>query len=290
MSIELIRLAQANGAKLIPSISGGKDSQAMLRVLRNNGFDFDRVVHCDLGRVEWPQTMSMCERSAAEYNVPMIPVYRSDKRELMDLWRDRMVQLMGTGKPFWSSSTNRYCTSNMKIHQVNRYFTSVGCDFIISCEGIRADESTGRAKKDPLTVRFNSSTHYNGMTAEEAIAEFVPSKKLYLSWYPIFNYSTEEVWNTYGQTRETLLAARAHYKATGEIVTWWPFHPAYAMGNDRLSCMFCIMGSVNDLTNAAQQNPALLLELIEMEKESGFTFKNNWSLTALQTTNDGAKY
>ena len=35
-------------------------------------------------------------------------------------------------------------------------------------------------------------------------------------------------------------------------------HYAYALGNERLSYVFCIMASRNDMANAARHNPSLL--------------------------------
>lgn len=59
-------------------------------------------------------------------------------------------------------------------------------------------------------------------------------------------------------------------------------HPAYALGNQRLSCMFCIMGSRNDLRNAAKQNPELFARYVEVEKRTGYTMhQSRKSLTEL---------
>jgi 3'-phosphoadenosine 5'-phosphosulfate sulfotransferase (PAPS reductase)/FAD synthetase len=71
----------------------------------------------------------------------------------------------------------------------------------ISCEGIRAGESDARKKKNPLVIRAKiTSSYYKGMTVEEAIANFRPGKRLAITWFPIFNFTLEDVWNTKGQT------------------------------------------------------------------------------------------
>ena len=48
-------------------------------------------------------------------------------------------------------------------------------------------------------------------------------------------------------------------------------HYAYALGNERLSCVFCIMASKRDLTNGAANHPALLAEYAAMESLTGYT-------------------
>jgi len=222
-------------------------------------------------------------------------VKRKDGRGLLAHWRARLVALMGKGKPFWSSSKNRYCTSDMKRDPINRFFTLCG-NFIISCEGIRAEESTGRAKKVPLKLRTSKCSEFYGykacdvktrkivtvwMTVEEALAAYDGVHKLALDWYPIFNFMLDEVWATRKMYKKDLAIARQQYKQQKQVPVWWPFHPAYVYGNDRVSCMFCIMGSLNDLAVAAEHNPGLLKEMIAMEDKGGATFKNDWSLKKL---------
>jgi 3'-phosphoadenosine 5'-phosphosulfate sulfotransferase (PAPS reductase)/FAD synthetase len=280
--IEQVIKAIGKGAKLYANLSGGKDGQAMLKTVINYGLPVDSVLHCDLGRVEWPQSMGMCQRSAKEFGLPLHVIYRTDKRDLLAHWQHRMLQLKGQGKPFWSSSKNRYCTSDMKRDPTDKFLNSQGSGIIINMEGIRAQESRDRAKKNPFTIRRRiTSSYYKGMTVEEAIENYKPGKRLGITWFPIFNYSLDEVWSTYGVDDHDLQRARDVYKTHRYIVSWWPFHPAYAMGNDRVSCMFCILGSINDLQNGAEHNPELLQEMVAMEDEGQATFKDGWSLKTL---------
>jgi len=283
--IDLIQTAVAKGAKIYSSISGGKDGQAMTVSLAKWGFNIEALVHADLGRIEWKESLQHCQDMAFSYGIPLEVVKRKDKRDMVDHWKNRMFKLLGTGKPFWSSKAQRYCTADMKRDPINRFFNSTKNNFIISCEGIRADESCDRAKKQPLSMRPKMcSTYYRGMTVEEAIANYNPKKKLVLTWFPIFNFTTADVWNSVIGTEgeNHLKFAREEYQSTGVVPSWWPFHPAYVYGNERVSCMFCVLGSLNDLKNGAKHNPELLDELIEMERQSGFTFKQNFSLQSLK--------
>jgi len=192
----------------------------------------------------------------------------------------------------------RYCTSDLKRLPSNQFFQSCGHNLIISCEGISAEESNARALKNPLTVRDCSSSYYKekvtyttkkgetktkmaAKSVEWCIANYREDKRMVLTWYPIFNFTIEEVWATYGMDEDKLFIARNFYIRKKHVTKAWAFHPAYVMGNNRVSCMFCILGSINDLQNAAKQNPELLHQMIAMEQEGKATFKHNWSLKNL---------
>lgn len=295
--IDLICLALSKGAKVFSSISGGKDGQAATKVLYNWGIPIEGLVHADLGRVEHEESLPMCQKQSAELNIPLFVVKRADGLGLLEYWKRRMKLLQGKGIPFWSSSASRYCTSDLKRGPINAFFTSTKYNFIISCEGIRAEESPARAKKEPLSVRDNSSKYYkywhsskiNGrkkiykaQSVEWCLENYNSKKRLILTWYPIFNFTIEEVWATYNQTCETLRVLRQYYNNSQRVPNAWNFHPAYVKGNERVSCKICILGSLNDMQNGADSDPELLNEMIEMEEYSGFTFKQNWSLKNLK--------
>lgn len=52
-------------------------------------------------------------------------------------------------------------------------------------------------------------------------------------------------------------------------------HYAYALGNERLSCVFCIMASRNDLKNGATHHPDLLEQYAALEARTGYTMHMN---------------
>lgn len=267
-----------------------------LRTLVKNQIPIAGLIHCDLGRSEWPQSLTQCRQQATEYSLPLHVLKRKDGLDLLAYMWKRLRKLEGTGKPFWPSSAARYCTSDLKREPSNYFFRNCGHNLIISAEGIRAEESTARAKKHPLGVRPGVTSDYytyiDGYKQDgKAVRKFHsieqclelykqdPSKRLVLNWYPVFNMTVTEVWAAYGMTVGLLLKAREIYKTTSLVPTWWPYHPAYAFGNDRVSCMFCIMGSLNDLQVAADHDPDLLEEMILMEQEGDASFKHGWSLS-----------
>lgn len=257
-----IRQSVAEGAVLAVSISGGKDSQAILKVikkwhqeekLKNKLF----AIHADLGRAEWDETPEFVEKYTSQLGVELVVVRRErngKEMDLLDRWIERKEQLEGTGKPFWSSAMARYCTSDLKADPINRYLRQF--DNVISIEGIRWEESKARSLKPRWKVRTEIAT--KGRKA--------------LTWNAIIDYSMNDVFATWGQSVELYRKAQLEYRLTGKVPEWWNFHPAYAMGNDRLSCSICILGSLNDRLNGIKHNPKFADAIQALEDETGFEF------------------
>jgi len=155
----LIDKAISLGAEIHCSVSGGKDGQAMTKMLATNGYPITSMIHCDLGRVEWPQSIDMCRKQAKEFTLPLHILKRKDGLDLLAYWYRRLLLLKDTGKPFWSSAKSRYCTSDLKRGPSNVFFTTCG-NLVISAEGIRAQESKARAKKQPLSIRGSKTSEF----------------------------------------------------------------------------------------------------------------------------------
>lgn len=131
------------GTALAVSVSGGKDSDAMLRRLtalhqsqRWTGQLF--AITADLGRIEWAGTLEHIQSVCTELDVALI-VVRRQKGSMIDRWDERRQVLISQqhaeegaiapvkesnglletasvkecSKPFWSSSTARYCTKEL---------------------------------------------------------------------------------------------------------------------------------------------------------------------------------
>lgn len=104
-----------------------------------------------------------------------------------------------------------------------------------------------------------------------------------IDWNPILDWSVTDVWEAIGHSMAEL-RARRHLWSVGQkasALDGWLAHPAYVLGNERLSCALCILGSPGDLENGARHNPELFAELVEMERSSGFTFQQDFSLVEL---------
>ena len=260
------------GATLAISISGGKDSQAMAIALadlhRSKGWTGEVFcIHADLGRIEWPETPGQVERIAQLAGVPLVVVRRSDGQDMIDHWRARGDRMRAKGqapRP-WSDSKNRFCTSDMKRDPIDIYlrrYTNVVC-----AVGIRAQESAARAKQPSWAVRTKLATKTRQAT----------------TWHPLLNWRLGQVLQACGHTWMEMRRRQEQY-AKGlkhTALSGWQLHPAYVFGNERLSCQFCVLASNNDLRTGAQHRPEVLAELISMEAEYGFTFRQGHSLAEL---------
>jgi 3'-phosphoadenosine 5'-phosphosulfate sulfotransferase (PAPS reductase)/FAD synthetase len=261
-----ISAALSNGYALALSISGGKDSQAMVSAVMSayhaNGWTGPVfAIHSHLGRAEWPQSLPHCEVICEDAGIPLVVVERA-QGDLVDRLWERLEKLRGQGKPFWPSAANRYCTSDLKRNPINKHLRQY--KGVISAEGIRSGESKTRCHKPLWEVRQAIQT----MTRNA------------YTWNPIKEWVIADVWQACGTSQADLERRRALYR-TGyqtEALAGWPAHPAYVFGNERVSCALCVLATRNDLQVGADHNPGLLAEYLRMEDESGYTFKQGFSL------------
>ncbi|GAF66397.1 putative phosphoadenosine phosphosulfate reductase [Bacillus sp. TS-2] len=218
-----------DGAIFYISHSGGKDSQAMYSLLKELVPPKQIVlVHADLGKVEWSGVQEHIKKNSEH----KLNVVRANKTFL------EMVEKRGK----WPSAAYRQCTSDLKRGPIFKFIRNDlkerGAEIAINCMGLRAEESSSRAKKAPFT--------YN---EKESVNKRV--KRHVYNWLPIFHFTTKEVFEAIDNA--------------GQKPFW-----AYKK-NKRLSCVFCIMGCVNDLRHGAEQRPDLYKEYVELEKKIGHT-------------------
>lgn len=243
-----IKTLIADKALFVVNHSGGKDSQAMLiKLLEIVPREQLVVVHASLGDVEWTGALELAEKQAADAGLPFI-VARAEK-SFLDMVERRFEARPDV--PSWPSAKHRQCTSDLKRNpierEVRRYLKERGLLKVVNCTGIRAQESASRAKAH-VFVRNNKNS--------------VAGRDWY-DWAPIHSLSTVEVFAT--------------IRDAGQEP-----HPAYAAGNQRLSCVFCIMASRNDLRIGAQLNPDLFKRYVALEEKTGYTMHmSRKSLTEL---------
>lgn len=235
------------GAECAISVSGGKDSQAMLTNAANwfraQGFPGRLfAIWANLGRAERSETPDFLAGLCARVDVPLEtvrPVVGGVEADLQASLGRRKEQLTGQGAPFWPTRGLRYCTS-LKRDACDKRLRRAA--LIVSLEGIRAEESDERAEKAPWTVRASiTSARYRTLSPQDAWSEYcrdrvrlsaVPVQeslfdvdedatcvssartggRLALTLYPLFFWSQAEVWEACGTSLAEVEERRALYR------------------------------------------------------------------------------
>lgn len=242
------------GTLFVSNHSGGKDSQAMLiKLLDIIPAHQLVVVHASLGAVEWPGALELARNQAKTAGLPFI--IATARKTLLEMVARRFENRPEV--PSWPSASTRQCTSDLKRgpiqREVRRYAKANGFKTIVNCLGLRAQESPGRAKRQ--VFRKNETDSNSVLTWYE--------------WLPVHLMKTDEVFATIRESGQ-----QPHY--------------AYALGNERLSCVFCIMASRNDLRNGARHHPELLEQYAALETRTGYTMHMN-RIPIRELTTDIAK-
>jgi 3'-phosphoadenosine 5'-phosphosulfate sulfotransferase (PAPS reductase)/FAD synthetase len=239
-----IEAALLAGAPLVISVSGGKDSDAttyaLLDWLHQRGLKNEvHLVHADLGRAELKATPAHVEELARLTGLPL-HIVRHSKFDLLDGIKNRMATRPEV--PPWPSAEYRQCTSDWKRGPISKWIRNQFPTGTVVCAmGLRADESPARAKKPVAKLR----------------ADCCSKVRTVYDWLPIHTQSKDDVWETIGDR---------------------PHHPAYDLGNDRVSCALCILANKGDLLNGATQDPELFREYCDIEIKSGFSFRHKFWL------------
>jgi 3'-phosphoadenosine 5'-phosphosulfate sulfotransferase (PAPS reductase)/FAD synthetase len=253
---EEISAALRHGAPVAVGVSGGKDSQAAaIRVseyLDEISHSGPRLlIHADLGRIEWNQSLGVCERLARRLGWELAVVRRS-AGDLLQRWETRWANNVERYADLscvrlilpWSTPGMRFCTSELK--------TAVICSAlrkrfpgqaIISAVGIRRAESSNRARMPIASVQ-------PGLSRKATTG---------WNWNPIIEWPNQAVYSYLEDRNE-------------------PLHPAYSdFGASRVSCSACIMSSLADLQAALRYEPnqSAFRAIVDLEIRSTFAFQGS---------------
>jgi 3'-phosphoadenosine 5'-phosphosulfate sulfotransferase (PAPS reductase)/FAD synthetase len=246
------------GAPVALSVSGGKDSGAMALAtsayLDEIGHQGPRLlIHADLGRVEWRESLPMCQALADRLDLPLV-VVRRQAGDLLDRWRVRWrnnceryanLETVRLILP-WSTASMLFCRSELKAAIICRELVQrFPQQTILSATGIRWQESSTRAKAPIWAPQYrleNATHHTKGV-----------------DWHPIVAWTLEQVLG-YHQLRQ------------------FPLHEAYTRyGMSRVSCAYCILAGLADLvaSTTCPDNQGLYRELVAIEIISTFSFQES---------------
>lgn len=249
----------AQNAPVAIGVSGGKDSTIAafetVEYLDAIGHTGPRVlIHSDLGRVEWKDSLPTCERLAERLGLELI-VVRREAGDMMDRWlvrwrnnvaRYEQLECVKLILP-WSTPSMRFCTSELKTAVICReLIRRFPGQTIVSVAGIRREESARRAKSPVAQAQPKLTSKKHKTTG--------------VDWHPILDFKLEDVW-------------------LGHKSRDFPLHEAYGtFGSSRVSCAFCIMGSERDLKASAScpDNQDVYREMVGLEARSSFAFQSNW--------------
>lgn len=231
------------------SHSAGKDSACFYEVVKKLVPNENIVVvHANLGEVEHNGVIDYIQNNIDE------------KLNIVSSKHSFLGYVLRRGK--FASPQQRWCTSDFKTSPISKFIRNDlkkrGLKIGVNVMGLRAEESSNRAKKLPLCVN-KSQTPKGDYDRISDVTAFDPNfdikTRVIYDWLPILNFTESDVYDT---------IAAAGKKP----------HPAYGSRgskNNRLSCIFCIMGSKNDLSNGAKDYPELYAKHVAIERVTGNT-------------------
>lgn len=237
-------------------VSGGKDSDAcaiaVSRYLDEIGHSGPRVlIHADLGRVEWRDSLPSCERLAAKIGWELITVQRK-AGDMLARWEGRWANNVARYQELscvklilpWSTPSMRFCTSELKVDVITSALKKrFPAHDIINVAGIRRQESANRSR----------------MPVAAPMAKLQRKGCAGLSWNAIIEWPIQDVFYAIADAGLGL-------------------HEAYTTyGASRVSCAYCIMSSQQDLIAATtcEGNHDLYIQMVELEAASTFAFQGN---------------
>ena len=237
--------------KLICSVSGGKDSTAMVLRLLDMGFTFDQMqmVYMDTGW-EHKKTYEYLDYLEDFFKVPILRLKREVKiKEPHGPFIEKIETMLGFESPyvrmlfrknFFSNRLGKWCTSQLKMRPFKDFLKTLEDEYI-SCVGIRREESQRRS------------------TYPEK--EWADNFDCYI-WRPIIDFTLDEV-------------IAIHHKH-GLI----PNH-LYLTGSHRVGCWPCIFSRKKEIAALDADRISIIQEL-----ENYMTKINNKEMTFFMNRSD----
>lgn len=223
--------------KILVSVSGGKDSHAMLFLVkeladRHGVSDRMIAVYADTG-MEWHNAEAHVRTICAAAGVQVEVVY--PVRPMLKKFEFRFNQIKGRiQKCGFPSQKCRWCTSEQKVAPMDKFMRQF-TGKLLKVTGERWGESNDRSKYHEYVFVPRIST----------------AKRMIYGWRPMLSYTKDDVWS---MVRDTGV----------------PRHVCYDMGCDRLGCAECIFSSDLDLRIEMRENPETFEALDRLEVDSGY--------------------
>ncbi|MFW5759092.1 MAG: phosphoadenosine phosphosulfate reductase family protein [Bacteroidota bacterium] len=203
----------------IVSMSGGKDSTAMLLLMLEKGERVHSVVTFDTGW-EFPAMHSHIDKLEAYTEIPFVRLspkkpftYWMFEREIVAKKGDKKGQVHRIGNG-WPSPMRRWCT-RLKVDSINNYVKTV--DSPVSCVGYAADEAY-RLKSNSKIKRRYPLIEY-GIDEDEALKI---CKSHGFHWDGLYNiFSRVSCFCCPLQSKKELRKLRRHYPELWQKMLYW---------------------------------------------------------------------
>lgn len=234
---------QFNPDRVVVSVSGGKDSAALMQWAVDN-FEKDLIVcvHAKID-IDWKETVPVVEAQCKHFGLPLTVVSAIDKDGkdlgflsiLTGIRRDRKTG--EAKKNQFPNMGNRWCTSRLKVGPIDKFVRSLKGRVLVLI-GERREESSQRAKLEAWRPDEN-----NSKVGREVV-----------KFSPILDLTEKQVWN--------IIEANNI-----------PKHPCYSWGVSRASCAICIFSSNKEIALAAKHAPEIVAKYVESEAKIHHTFR-----------------
>jgi 3'-phosphoadenosine 5'-phosphosulfate sulfotransferase (PAPS reductase)/FAD synthetase len=210
------------------------------------------LIHADLGRIEWKDSIKSCERLSKLLGYPL-EVTKRTQGDMIDRWEQRWHDNLARYENLevsriispWSSAQWRFCTSEMKVHPIARRLSEMyPGQTILNITGIRQEESHKR-KDAPAWKIHKPLDDKRGCTG--------------ITWNPIRLFTEAQIYQIHEDND------------IEKHVAYVKFH------SSRVSCAFCILASLHDLVQSTYcvENLDAYFLLIDLEFRSSFSFQSN---------------
>lgn len=226
--------------KIFISVSGGKDSHAMLWLVRDladrQGVPREKLlaIYADTG-MEWHNAGAHVQALCKAAGVELATVYPVRPMIEKIAFRIDRIKKAGKSQSGFPTPDCRYCTAEQKVAPMDRLIRRYSGK-LLKVTGERWAESKARS----TYTEFVSVPRLNSR------------KRVVYGWRPMLAYSEADIW--------------AMVRDTGV-----PRHVCYEMGCGRLGCAGCIFSKDHELRIEMRENPAIFEALDRLEAESGYT-------------------
>ena len=229
--------------KVVVSVSGGKDSAALMQYAVEN-FPKEKLVCCHAKiDIDWKETVPVVEAQCRHFDLPLVIVQAVDKHGkekgfLSQLTSPRIDRKTGETKEYqFPSMSSRWCTSMLKVGPIDKYVRSLRGNVLVLI-GERREESSQRAKLEAWRPDLDNS---------------IEARRV-VKFSPILDLTEKQVWQIIEKNNI-------------------PKHPCYGWGVSRASCAICIFSSNHEIALAARHAPEIVARYVEAEKKIQHTFR-----------------